>query len=116
MRYTFFDHYWTPTSGDSVVAVPEFNNYVFYFSKQVCQHKQAATKQENKQWVVVIVLLRDKQFTDTNKQNTGNSDLPLEQTIIPWYDSGESRNHYQQTVQFWLGQVAENQQIVRFQN
>jgi hypothetical protein len=30
---------------------------MFLFSKQVCQHKQAATKQENEQWVVVIVFI-----------------------------------------------------------
>jgi hypothetical protein len=30
---------------------------MFSVSKQVCQHKQAATKQVNKQWVVVIVFI-----------------------------------------------------------
>ena len=38
-------------------------------SQRVCQHKQAAPDQESKQWIVVIVFIEDKQFTEQNKQD-----------------------------------------------
>jgi hypothetical protein len=36
---------------------------------RVCQYKLAAPDQESKQWIVVIVFIDGKQFTEQNKQD-----------------------------------------------
>jgi hypothetical protein len=60
----FFGHYCIPTSRNTGGAVPEFKQL---YSEKICQHSQAAIKQESKQWVLLLFLLRYKQFTDKNK-------------------------------------------------